>query len=73
MCAPGFPQQDKENVETRLADGKVPPSNTSQSCGTPPGLKSPHQPNQDFDDEKQNKGKQEESEFKQAQTRNSRL
>lgn len=74
MCAPGFPQHGKEsgNVETQPAVGKLPPSNTSQTHGNPPGLKSPHRPNQDFDDEKQNKSEQEESEFKQAQTRNSR-
>jgi len=75
MCAPGFPQQGKEsgNVETQPAVGKLPPSNTSQTCGKPPGPKSPHRPDQDFDDENQNKSEQEENEFKQAQTRNSRF
>lgn len=75
MGAPGFPQQGKEsgNVETQPAVGKLPHANTSQTRGNPPGLKSPHRPNQDFDDEKQNKSEQEEREFKQAQTRNSRF
>lgn len=56
MCAPGFPQQGKErgNVETQPVVGKLPPSNTSQTHGNPPGLKIPPQPKKDFDEEKQN-------------------
>lgn len=66
MCASGFPQQGKErgNVETQPVVGKLPPSNTSQTRGNPPGLKIPPQPKQNFDEEKQNKSEQEESEFK---------
>lgn len=52
------------NVETQPVVGKLPPSNTSQTHGNPPGLKIPPRPKQDFDEEKQNKSEQEEREFK---------
>lgn len=67
--------KESMEVETQAALKKLPPSNTRQIHGNPPGLSNSlcQQINYDFDYARQNKGKQEEDKSKHARTSSSRL